>query len=142
MGNFQATKNYPFWLKGTVILFGLTLLFVVLSYGRFILMPLALSALLAMLLEPLCRWLEKLRIGRALSIILSMIVVFLILGGIISLLSIQLVQFASDLSEAGQKLQQLSNDILSFFQQTFGLAPQQQVEFLQSGLQNVIERSG
>lgn len=134
--------KFPFWLKGTIILLGLTLLFLLLSYGKFILMPLAFSALLAMLLEPLARQLEKLKIGRTGSIILSMLAVFIVLGGILSLLSIQFLQFADQLPRANEKLQVISADILAFFQQQFGIAPEQQVEFLEQGLQNVINRSG
>ncbi len=142
MPNYHTSKKYPFWLKGTVILLGLCLLFVVLTYGRFILMLLALSALLAMLLEPISRRLEKIKIPRALAIVLSMVLVFVVLGGIFSLLSLQFVQFADRLPEAGDRLQQVSSDLLQFFEGYFGIAPERQVDFFQQGLQRLIDRSG
>jgi predicted PurR-regulated permease PerM len=142
MPNQKKSKGYPFWLKGSVILLGLCLLFIVLSYGRFILMPLALSALLAMLLEPVSRRLQKIKVPRALAIVLSMLLVFLVLGGIFSLLSLQFVQFADRLPEAGDRLQQVSNDLLQFFEGFFGIAPERQVDFIQQGLQKLIQRSG
>lgn len=142
MKKLNSIKSYPFWLKWPVILLGLTLLFIILSYGQFILMPLALSALMAMVLEPLCRQFEKLKVGRVGGILLSMILVFCILAGIISLLSIQFVQFADRIPEAGERLQEISRDMIAFFQQTFGLAPEQQIEFLQQGLENIINQSG
>ena len=142
MAPFKASPKYPFWFRGTIILLGLCLLFMVLSYGRFILMPLALSALLAMLLEPVSRWFEKLRMGRAIAIILSMLFAFIVLAGIFSLLSYQFVQFADQLPQAGARLDQVRNDLLQFFENTFGIAPERQVDFLQQGVQKLIDRSG
>lgn len=142
MAQFKASEQYPFWFRRTITLLGLCLLFVILSYGKFILMPLALSALLAMLLEPVSRWLEKLRLGRAVAIILSMTLVFVLLAGIFSLLSYQFVQFADRLPEAGARLQQVSADLLNFFENTFGIAPERQVAFLQQGIQKIIDQSG
>lgn len=135
-------QSYPAWLKGTVILFGLVLIFVILSYGKFILMPLAFAALIAMLLEPVSQWLERLKLNRVVSIIVSMILLFVVLGGIISLLSIQLVQFADRLPEANQKIQAISSDLLQFFEAKFNLSPSRQVEFLEQGLSTVVNEGG
>ena len=135
-------KSYPFWFKCTIILLGLVLFYIILVYGKFILMPLAMSALLAMLLEPLCGWLQRFKIGRVGAILLSMLMVITVLGGIFSLLSIQFVQFADRLPEANAKLQVISQNLLSFFEEMFGIAPEQQIDFLQQGLGNVIDRSG
>jgi len=142
MTQFKATNKYPFWFRGTVILFGVALFFTILFFGRFIFMPLALSALLAMLLEPFCKLLEKLKIGRIAAILLSILIVFLILTGIIWLLSSQLVQFADQIPEAGNKLQTISNHIIAFFQRKFHISPDRQVDFLQRNLQKIINRSG
>lgn len=135
-------QSYPAWLKGTVILFGLVLVFVILSYGKFIMMPLAFAALIAMLLEPVSQWLERLKLNRVVSIVVSMILLFVVLGGIISLLSIQLVQFADRLPEANQKIQAISNDLLQFFEAKFNLSPSRQVEFLEQGLSTVVNEGG
>ncbi|MGK7369782.1 MAG: AI-2E family transporter [Candidatus Halalkalibacterium sp. M3_1C_030] len=135
-------KTYPFWFKCTIIMLGLILFYIVLVYGKFILMPLAMSALFAMLLDPLSRQLEKLKIGRVAAILLSLLLVITATIGIFSLLSIQFVQFADRLPEANEKLQVISRDLLVFFQDIFGIAPEQQIDFLQQGLGNVIDKSG
>ncbi|WP_138430038.1 AI-2E family transporter [Fodinibius saliphilus] len=135
-------KSYPFWLKGTTILLGIFLVFLLFSYGKFILMPLAFSALLAMLLQPISNWLQKYKFNRVLAIITSMLLVTIILGGIISLLSFQLVQFADRLPEANAKIQAVSNDLIQFLQVKFNLSPNRQVEFLERGLETVVDKSG
>lgn len=136
------SNSYPIWLKGTTILMGLILLVIVLSYGKFILMPLAFAALIAMLLEPVSIWLQKYKFNRVLAIITSMVLITVILGGILSLLSIQLVQFADRLPEANAKLQTLSSDVIQFFEATFNIAPERQIQFLERGLETGINKSG
>lgn len=136
------SKSYPFWLKWTAVLLGIVLIFIILSYGKFILMPLAFAALIAMLLEPLSQWLERIRLNRVMAIIFSMVLLFIILGGIISLLSMQLVQFADRLPEANEKIQAVSSDILQFFEAKFNLSPSRQVEYLEQGLSAVVNKSG
>lgn len=135
-------QAYPIWLKGTVILFGLVLIVIVLSYGKFILMPLAFAALISMLLEPISAWFQKYKFNRVLAIITSMVLMTIVLGGILSLLSIQLVQFADRLPEATTKLQSLSSDAIQFFETTFNLAPERQIQFLERGLETGINKSG
>ncbi len=142
MHNNDMSTSYPFWLKATTILLGILLTFVLLSYGKFILMPLAFSALIAMLLDPVSRWLQQYKINRMGSIILSMLLLFLLLSGIVSLLSIQLVQFADRLPEANEKIQSVSNDLIQFFEVTFNLSPSRQVEFLEQALETIVNRSG
>lgn len=136
------SKSYPLWLKGTVILLGIILLFVVMSNGKFILVPLAFSALIAMLLDPLCRNLEGWKIPRIAAILISLLVVLALLGGIISLLSIQLIGFAEQLPEANQRIQEVGRDWLQFFQTQFNISPNQQIEYLEQGLARIVNTSG
>lgn len=136
------SKSYPFWLKGTTILLGILLLLFLLSFGKFLFMPLAYAALLAMLLEPVSKWLERYKINRLISIIISIILLAVILGGIISLLSYQLMQFTDRLPAANERIQSVGNDLIRFFESRFNLTPSRQVEFLERGLETVIDESG
>lgn len=136
------SKRYPFWLKWTTILLGMVLVVIILSYGQFILMPLAFAGLIAMLLEPLCQQLERVKLNRMLAIIVSMLLLFIILGGIISLLSIQLVQFTDRLPEANQKIQAVSNDLRQFMEAKFNISPSTQLEYFEQGLSAVVNKSG
>lgn len=135
-------RTYPLWLKGTTVLLGLVLIFIILIYGKFILMPLAFAALIAMLLEPLTQWLESVKLNRVFAIIFSMVLLFIVLGGIISLLSMQLVQFADRLPEANQKIQTVSSDILQFLETKFNLSPSRQLKYFEQGLSAVVNKSG
>ncbi len=135
-------NQYPFWLKSIVFLLGLVLFYLILKFGKFILMPLGISALLAMILEPLSQQLERLKLGRIMSIICSMLLVTVVLAGVFSLLSLQFVQFMEEIPEANARLQAISRDILAFFENTFNITPERQVEFLQRSLGEIINRGG
>ncbi|SMO68490.1 AI-2E family transporter [Fodinibius sediminis] len=135
-------RPYPLWLKGTTLLLGVILIFIILIHGKFILMPLTYAALIAMLLEPLSQRLERLKLNRIAAILISIVLVFVILLGIISLLSMQLVQFADRLPEANQKIQAVSSDILQFMEATFNVSPSRQLEYLEQGLSAMINKSG
>jgi predicted PurR-regulated permease PerM len=136
------SNSYPVWFKGTVILLGVCLTLLLISYGKFILMPLAFSALIAMLLQPISRWLQNYKFNRIVAILTSMTLLTIVLGGIVSLLSIQLMQFADRLPEANQKIQAISSDLIQFFEVQLNLSPNRQVEFLERGLETMVDKSG
>lgn len=138
----QNPTVYPFWLKASITLIGLSLLFVILSYGKFILMPLAFAAFLSMLLNPVVERLEKWKLGRALSIIITMLLVLIVFAGIISLISAQFVQFAERVPEVTERLKTVTADGIEFLEETVGLSQEQRTNYLQQGLSNLIDRSG
>lgn len=125
-----------------MILVGLTLLFLILSYGKFILMPLVFSALLSMLLVPVTKQFEDWKLGRAGSIVVALILVVVLISGVLSLFSWQFVQFAEELPQVTDRLKEINTDVLSFIDNRLGIAPDQQTDYLERALDNVIERSG
>src|SRR5699024_2122723 len=88
------------------------------------------------------QWLRRVKLNRIASIIVSMLLLFIFLSGIISLLSIQLVQFTDRPPEANQKIQTISSDILQFLEARFNLSPSRQLEYFEQALSVVVNRSG
>lgn len=138
----KSSSSYPYWFKGSMILIGLSLLFVILSTAKFILMPLAFAAFFAMLLNPLVKFFERWKIGRALSIIVTMLLVAVVLTGILSLISVQFTQFAERVPEVTEKLKTVTNNGIIFLEETVGISQQEQSEYLQQGVNNLIDKSG
>lgn len=136
------SNSYPFWFKSTIILLGIFLILVLLTYGRFILMPIAYSALIALLLQPVSKKLQEFKLNRMAAVILSIFLLFLVVSSIISILSIQLVQFANRLPEANQKIQTVSSDLIRFFENTFHLSPNRQVQYFERALETIVNKSG
>lgn len=69
----RQTLSFPPIVTGVMLV-------VALYFGRDILVPIALAILLAFLLEPLVTWMEKLHLGRAGPVILSVLLAVSILG--------------------------------------------------------------
>ncbi len=138
----KTKREYPFWMKASVTLFGLCLLFVILSYGKFILMPLAFAAFLSMLLSPVTRKLESWKLGRAFSIVLTLLLVIIVFAGIISLISAQFVQFSERVPEVTERLKTVTADGIQFLEETVGLSQEERTNYLQQGASNLIDRSG
>ncbi len=112
------------------------------SYGKFILMPLAFAGFLAMLLSPVVNKFESWKMGRAFSIILTITLVLIFIAGLISLISAQFVQFAERVPEVTERLKVVANEGLDFLEGTVGLSQEQQTDYLQQGISNIIDRSG
>ena len=138
----KTTTVYPFWLKASVTLIGLSLLFVIMSYGKFILMPLAFAAFISMLLSPLVKKLESWKLGRAFSIILTIVMVLVVFAGIISLISAQFVQFTERVPEVTERLKTVTANGIQFLEETVGLSEEQRSDYLEQGLSNLIDQSG
>ncbi len=138
----KTERIYPFWLKASVTLIGLSLLFVIMSYGKFILMPLAFAGFLSMLLNPIVNKLESWKVGRAFSIILTILLVLIVFAGIISLISAQFVQFSERIPEVTERLKSVTTDGIKFLEETVGLSQEQRTNYLEQGLSNIIDSSG
>lgn len=137
-----SSKKYPFWLKSTLILIGLTLLFIILSYGKFILMPLAFSAFFSMLLNPVVKLFERWKIGRAFSILATLLVVFVVFAGVVSLISSQFIQFSERIPEVTEKMKMVSTHAIQFMEESMGISQEEQSAYLSEGINNLIDRSG
>lgn len=138
----KTERVYPFWLKASVTLIGLSLLFVIMSYGKFILMPLAFAGFLSMLLNPIVNKLESWKVGRAFSIILTILLVLIVFVGIISLISAQFVQFSERIPEVTERLKSVTTEGIRFLEETVGLSQEQRTDYLEQGLSNLIDSSG
>lgn len=123
-----TTKQYPFYLKSTVILFGLMLLVFALFTLKGIIAPIAFALIIAILLNPLVGKLQRKGIKRILAIVISLMLAFVIVGGILYFISSQIMKFGDNLPQLKLKfnehLIQLQNWIAAKF--NVSVAKQQQ----------------
>lgn len=96
-------KTYPFYFKSTIILLGIVLLAYILSGLKELFIPLALSLLLSILLNPLVNFLEQKKIPHVLAISIALLCAFIFTAGIVYFLSSQIMHFLSDLPTLKQK---------------------------------------
>ncbi|HXB95224.1 MAG TPA: AI-2E family transporter [Puia sp.] len=103
----NASQKYPFYVRVTVILFGLILFSFALANLRDILIPFSFSLFLAILLNPLVDRLEKWGLPRVPAIALALLIAILVIGGIWYFLAMQMSHFTAQLPALQQKTQEL-----------------------------------
>ena len=92
-----STRQYPFYIKSTIILFGLMLLSFALFTLKSTLAPIAFALIIAILLNPLVGKLQRLGLKRLLAIVLALVLAIVVVGGIIYFISTQIINFGDNL---------------------------------------------
>ena len=90
-------EKIPFYIKFSVFFTGVIAFGYFLYIGQDIIIPLLFSALIAILLDPLVTFFQKIRIPRLAAITLSIVLGFLIISGLIYFFSLQLAMFNDSL---------------------------------------------
>lgn len=106
-----------------------------------ILLPLVFSALFALLLLPLCRWLEDHRVGRVWAIILCLLFLVLIFAGIVIGFGSQLTQFKDEIPKLQVKLMEFFNNAQQWAHSKFGYQPMSLEEVKDSSIK-ALKKSG
>jgi len=127
-------KRYPFYIRSTVILFGLTLLVYALSKLGSILIPLAFSLMLAILLNPLTDLLEKkAHLPHVAAISLSILIAILFFAGAGFLLYMQVMRFSDQVPAFEKKLAEMSVRAQTAISEHLGVTIQKQQQYIAEG---------
>ena len=127
-------KQYPFYMKATVILFGVILLVYVMFNLQDILIPLAFAMIFAILLNPLCSWFQRHKISKVLSIIITLMLALIVFGGIMYFLSSQIARFGDTLPLLKQKFAALTNQFGQWVQVRFKITIKKQLELVNNAV--------
>jgi predicted PurR-regulated permease PerM len=123
-------KAYPFYIKATVILFGLTLFVYALINLRDILTPICFSLLLAILLNRLVVKLERIRIPKFWSITIAILLAFTVIGSVAYFISTQILSFGDDLPLLKSRFVLLFSEFQHFIRDGFGVNIKQQDQWI------------
>ncbi len=129
-------KQYPFYLKATTILFGVSLLVMVLYVLADLLVPLAFSILLAILLNPFYSKLKSFKIPKVLAIVITLLMFIIFIAAVFYFLSSQIVQFGDTLPALKAKGGQILVEAEHWIQKTFSLTIDKQRELLNEAANN------
>ncbi|MDB5146251.1 MAG: family transporter [Mucilaginibacter sp.] len=131
-----AVKEYPFYLKSTVILFGLILLIYVFAQLADVLIPLAFAAFIAILLNPVSNWMQERKVPKILAIGLTMLLGAIILAGLFYFLSTQIIQFGDSLPMLKKKFAELFITFKDWVATTFNYPIQKQDKLIKDAMDN------
>lgn len=126
----MRAKEYPFYLKSTVILFGLILLTYILLNLRDILTPFAFALVISILLNPLVNKFQKKKIPKIASIILTMLIAIILVLAVIYFLSSQMAQLGESFPMLLKKFNQMLVLFQHWLQKDFGVSIQKQVQLI------------
>lgn len=102
------------------------LLVVILYFGKTFLIPIVFAAMLAMLMAPLCRRLDKIGLHRALSSLVCILILAGVIVGMVAIIGAQFATFSKDMDKIKQKGNELVTNTQNYVQKKFGVSPEEQ----------------
>ncbi len=137
----ELEEGIPGYMKYFFVLASLVLTVYIIIISRSIFNPLLAALVMGLLLTPLAARMEKLRMPRALSTTLSILLVFIVLSALFWFFSGQISNIASDLNTIEEKTAELIDDITGFIEGQFGVQPTEQTDYLKNGVTNFLKNS-
>lgn len=130
----MPVKQYPLYLKATVILFGIILVVYVLFNLQDILIPLSFAMIFAILLNPLFNWLQQHKMPKTLSIVITLLLALIVFGVIMYFLSSQIARFSDTLPLLKQKFSSLITQFAQWIQVRFNVTLKKQLELMNNAV--------
>jgi predicted PurR-regulated permease PerM len=116
----------------------LILIVVVLYFAKALLIPISYAMLLAVVLLPLCKRLERHGWPRAISITVVLLIIMTLFTMLIGLLVVEINLFSDDLPALRQKLMESMPELRTWLRDTAGISLQNQGSWWQDVLYNLI----
>ena len=129
-----TVKQYPFYLKATVILIGLYYLVSIMNTLSGILVPFAFAVLFSILLNPLYNIFLRLKIPRPLAVLLTLLVGIGFMTLVGYLLSTQVAQFGQSFPILKVRFGQMTDNLEQWISTQFGVSTQKQMLFVKNAL--------
>ncbi|BAO54906.1 AI-2E family transporter [Nonlabens marinus] len=130
----------PGYIKFVFLSLAVIIFFFFLYVASFILIPMALGLLLAILLLPINRFFEKIRLSRFWAVLLTIIIAFIVLSAVIVGLSIPVSRLIDDIPQIGEKLLGVVGQFQEFFKDNLDMEPQFQSDYIKDHLSNILQR--
>ena len=135
------TIRIPGYVKYLIILASVVLSCYVLITAKSILAPVVTSLILALLLHPVSNLIERIKIPRGISSILSIILVCLVIFGLFYFFSSQVRTISRDLVSIEARFSEVIDRGHTWLETTFGLEQQEQTTYLKNSLNSLLRNS-
>lgn len=118
------------------------LFFGALYYASVFLIPVGYAAVLAMLMLPVARTLEKWGLNRAFATIICLFIIIIVFAGLIFLFSTQLIGFSQDLPAIKTGLDKQLQELQLWIQSQTDISPERQISYLRSQSSSFFNTTG
>ncbi len=140
--NFQHhEREIPVYIRYFYILTALALTSYILILAQSVFKPLLAALIVGLLLKPMSSLMERVRIPRALSSVLSILVVFIILTGLSIFFSAQISNIASYLDQIEERISTMIDKGHNWAEDQFGIEPERQTSYLKDSMSNLMKNS-
>lgn len=116
--------NYPFYVKTTIFLVGLFVLFAILYILQGIIVPIIFSIIIAIVLHPVVNFFVRKKINRVLSISFTLILTFIAIVALSFLIISQAVRFSESWPILVEKFTEMVNHNITWASGYFDINPQ------------------
>jgi predicted PurR-regulated permease PerM len=129
-------------LRFNLYLLALILLTVVLFFGKVVLVPVVFAIFFAMLMAPVCRWLDKKGLHRALSCAVCILILLSALLVTLAVTAAEVSVFAKDLPKVEEKATELIGQVQSYIGDKVGMSNEEQTAFVKKQVQGAGKSAG
>jgi predicted PurR-regulated permease PerM len=129
-------------LRTAGILLILVLAVIILKFGKPFLVPLAFGGILAMLLLPVCSWLQRKGVNKAVATVLSILLLVGFFAGVIAFLGWQISDLAEDAGKVKQQATEKYQQIQQYISEQLGVSPEKQKEMMKEQQKSSGGKSG
>ncbi len=114
----------------SILIFAIAI-FVILYFAEAFFVPLVFAAFLAALMTPVSNLLEKTKVGRPISSLISTLIVFVFIVGLSFLFFFQMRAFSKDLPRIEQQLKSFYDQVQTKIDDMVGITPEEQQEIIE-----------
>ena len=111
----------PSYLKALAVMVFIIVLVFFLIVGKSLLVPLFMGGFFAILFTPLSMFLEKYRIPRTLSSVISLLLMVALVAGLISFIISNVISFTQDFTNVNARLLTVAQEVDTWTVETFGI---------------------
>lgn len=121
-----------------LILHAFLLTLLILHLGAILFIPLFFALLIAILLYPLSRRIEKLRVKKTIAAIISVVLLIIFIGAIVFFFSIELAHFFKDLPKAQSKFVEMIQNIQNWVYARYNIDVKQQTSYINKSTTGIV----
>jgi predicted PurR-regulated permease PerM len=114
---------------------------VLLYFGKLVLIPLCFAILLAMLMAPVCRFLDGKGCGRAVSCTVCVLILLMAMLLLLAIVAMQIADLWKDAEQINQKLQEIGSALKQQVSAWFSITPEQQDAIMEKQAQKMKKTS-
>src|SRR5450432_1539218 len=130
--------KFPFYARLALTLFAIALILLFMWIGKSVLVPLFFSFLVAILLHPLAKLLERRRFPRALAAIVALLIFMVLVGGLFYFFSHQVVRLSRDLPSLQARVMDKWQDIQDWISDKYHVTNTQQVAYMNKSAAGIL----